>query len=60
MKKVEPTLRGPIYDSDKVYVGVDAAGNLHIHIDGVDYLNDEIATRIEESETEDGGGVSHV
>ena len=43
---------GAVWDSGKVYVGIDAALNLHIHVNGVCYDNDEIAGRIKELEAE--------
>jgi hypothetical protein len=45
-------VRGPVYESDRVLVGVDAAGNLHIHINGEVYSNDEIADHISTSPME--------
>ena len=37
-------LRGrPIYESPRLYVGVDSGDNLHIHVGGKCYTNDELS-----------------
>ena len=37
-----------VYDSGRVYAGVDAAGNFHLHVLGHCYTNDEIYDELSE------------